>query len=109
MDDWISQIQRCFETGKVLYSRHARQEMVGEELGRILEKEVHESVLSGEVIEEYPDDKPYPSRLIYGRTNSERPLHVLCAFVPEDGLAVVITVYHPDPERWIDERRRIRS
>ena len=109
MSDWILKIRTCFETGNLLYSQHARREMMGEEFGRIFEQEVFEAVLNGEVIAEYPNDRPYESRLIFGLTGEGRPLHVLCAFMPEDGQAIVITVYHPDPERWADWRRRIES
>lgn len=77
-----------------------------EELGRIYEGEVHEAVLNSEVIEEYPDDQPYPSVLILGCTLTNRPLHVVCAYDSEEDTAVVITVYHPDSGRWIDYRRR---
>ena len=109
MKDWLATIKCCFQTDKVLYSRHSRQEMAGEEFGRVVEREVFEAVLGGEVIEEYPADKPYASRLIFGLTKQGRPLHVLCAFAPEDGLAVVITVYQPHPARWDEWRRRVKS
>jgi len=109
METWLDSIQRCFRSDGVLYTRHAREEMKQEEFGRILEQEVHEAVLCGEVIEEYPDDEPYPSRLIYGQTRSSRPLHVLCAYEPDDQMAIVITVYQPDPSKWIDWQRRRKS
>ena len=77
-----------------------------EEFGRIREEEVFEAIMSGGIIEEYRDDKPYPSLLIYGRTQNERPLHVVCAYSGEDDLAIVITAYQPDPNLWIDFKRR---
>ena len=42
--------------------------MEGEESGEIMDKEVFEAISMGEIIENYPDDEPYPSCLIYGRT-----------------------------------------
>lgn len=48
-----------------------------EEFGRIREQEVFEAIMNGEIIEEYVNDKPYPSMLIYGRAQSERPLHIV--------------------------------
>ena len=50
--------------------------MEDEEFGEIREKEVFEAVESGKVIETYPEDEPYPTCLIYGRTFGGRPLHV---------------------------------
>ncbi len=43
-----------------------------EELGGIREREVFEAVGSGKVIESYPEDEPYPSCLIYGKTSEGR-------------------------------------
>jgi hypothetical protein len=80
--------------------------MEGEESGEIFDEEVLEIVLSGKVIEYYQDDEPYPSFLIFGRTAKNRPLHAVCAFSKDEELSIVITVYQPDPERWIDFSRR---
>lgn len=77
-----------------------------EEFGPIYEHEVSEAIARGEVIERYDEDEPYPSVLVYGRTHQNRPLHVVCAYVPEDDLVIVITVYQPDPARWTGYRRR---
>jgi hypothetical protein len=102
----LDKIQRCFKYNKVLYTRHAKTEMETEELGEICEREVFEAIQNGEVIEEYPDDEPYPSVLIYGKTTKGRPVHTTCAYSGEDDLAIVVTVYHPDVKKWIDYRRR---
>jgi len=80
--------------------------MRSEELGPIWEWEVFEAVQTGEVIESYKDDKPYPSALVYGITSRSRPIHLVCAHADEEDMAIVITVYEPDPSRWIDHRRR---
>jgi len=81
-------------------------EMETEELGRIFDREVYAAVSKGDVIEEYPDDTPYPSILIIGRTPAARPSHIVCAYDEEDHMAIVITVYEPDPDLWIEFRRR---
>jgi hypothetical protein len=60
----------------------------------------------GEIIEDYPADKPYPSCLVYGETFSEEPVHSVWAYNPENQWVVLITVYRPDPKSWIDWRRR---
>ena len=83
--------------------------MKAEPLGPIVESEVREAILSGEVIHEYPDDKPYPSVLILGFTGNRRPIHVVAAHDPEKDRAIVITAYEPIPELWYDLRRRRRE
>jgi hypothetical protein len=90
----------------VVYTHHAKEEMRVEESGRIKEYEVFQAIRSGEIIEHYPDDKPYTSVLIFGRTSQERPIHLVCAYSEEDDLAIVITAYQPEPSQWIDYRRR---
>ena len=64
-------------------------------------------IINGTVIKDYPDDTPYPSRLILGYDN-ERPVHVVSAYNPADDTEYVITVYEPDEMRWSEnftERR----
>ena len=102
----LDKIQNCFTKNKVYYSRHAKVEMENEEFGQIKEHEIFESISSGQIIESYPNDKPYPSVLIYGRSKQNRPLHNVCAYNENDDLTIVITVYHPDPELWIDYKIR---
>ncbi len=80
--------------------------MRDEEFGSIADQEVYEAVCSGETINIYPDDKPYPSALIFGVTTAQRPLHIVCAYDKDDDYAVVITVYQPDPDQWEEYRRR---
>jgi hypothetical protein len=102
----LKEIQDCFRADKFLFSKHARDEMEAEEFGEIKEKEVHEAVLSGKIIESYPEDEPYPSCLIYGRTMENRPLHIVCAYSKDDDIVIIITAYQPDPEKWVDFERR---
>ena len=68
--------------------------------------EVFFSVLKGEIVEEYPTDKPYPSCLVYGDSFRGQPIHSVWAYNAKTKWAVLITVYRPDPERWIDWRTR---
>jgi len=82
--------------------------MEAEELGEIKDEEVFEAVSAGKIIENYPEDEPYPSCLIYGRTSENRPLHIVCAHSDDDNIAIIITVYQPHPERWLDFSRRKR-
>ena len=89
-----------------MYSQHAREEMEVEELGEIKDNEVFEAVLNGKIIEGYPEDKPYPSCLIYGKTSDERPLHIVCAYAEDADNVIIITVYQPRLDLWIDFERR---
>jgi len=46
--------------------------------------------------------------LIYGQTFNGDPVHSVWAYNELSRWAVLITVYRPDPERWIDWRERRR-
>ena len=104
--NWMRQIRKSFKSESVFYTRHAKFEMENEEFGRILDHEVYEAICNGKVIEKYPEDKPYPSVLILGRTKTNRPLHIVCAYNQDENLAIIITVYHPNPNLWIRYERR---
>jgi len=81
--------------------------MQSESFGLIRVEEVLEALNAGEMIEDYPEDQPYPSCLVLGRTLMDRPLHVVCAPVSTERRLIVITTYQPDPARWeADFKRR---
>jgi len=51
------------------------------------------------MIESYPDDLPFPSRLMLGWCDG-RTIHVLASDDSDNQVTVVITVYEPDPAQW---------
>jgi len=104
----IKKIRNCFELEKYLYSQHARQEMENEEFGEIIDEEIVETIFAGKVIEDYLDDQPYPSCLISGKTKKGRPIHIVCCHNAEEDMAIVITVYQPDPSLWVEWERRVK-
>lgn len=61
----------------------------------ILQNEVLSVLSHCHVIEDYRDDKPYPSALFYGIIN-KKPLHVVAALCESDSTIYIITVYEPD-------------
>jgi hypothetical protein len=74
---------------------------------RITIAEIAHVVETGVIVEEYPDETPYPSRLLLGWIG-ERPLHVVIADEKESDYTHVVTAYFPDPERWDEEFKRRR-
>ena len=102
----INKIKNCFRADRFLFSKHAKAEMELEEFGIIHTDEVIEVVFNGKIIREYLDDKPYPSYLIYGQSANNRTLHVVCAYSKEEDYSIIITVYQPDIDKWINYERR---
>lgn len=80
----------------LVFRVHAIQRMFRR---RITADDVRQVLATGEAIEDYPDDTPYPSRLVVGWCGS-RPIHVVAAENAESDETIVITVYEPDPARW---------
>jgi hypothetical protein len=66
---------------------------------KIAISDVHHVLQTGVVIEDYPDDTPYPSYLMLG-WKQLRPIHVVAADNQQELKTIIITVYEPDPERW---------
>lgn len=81
---------------RIIYRTHAVQRMWQR---NITPEEVVCTLENGETIEEYPDDSPYPSKLLLGWTKG-RPLHLVVADNQCDNTLVVITVYQPDLQNW---------
>jgi hypothetical protein len=88
---------------RIRITDHADEEAQAD---RLSYEEIFFSVLRGEVIEEYPTDRPYPSCLIYGESFAGEPIHSVWAYNAETKWAVLVTVYRPDPKRWINWRVR---
>lgn len=82
--------------GPLVFRVHAIKRMFQR---RISKDDVRQVLETGETIEMYPQDTPYPSRLVLGWRQT-RPLHVVAADNADTGETIVITTYEPDPEEW---------
>jgi hypothetical protein len=102
----IDNIKDAIQKNHVRISDHADEEA---EFDELTFDEIYFSVLHGEIIEAYPDDRPCPSCLIYGMTFSGDPVHSVWAYNEENQWAVLVTVYRPDPDLWINWRERKRT
>jgi uncharacterized protein DUF4258 len=98
----LQNVRRQLATGKFEFSRHAFRRVVER---NISEREIREAGAGAELIENYPDDKYSPSALLLGFTASGRALHFQVSFVETD-LTKIVTIYEPDPNEWVDYRRR---
>lgn len=85
----------------------------GHSIQRIFERgidpdDIENSLKTGEVIEEYPDDKPFPSLLILNFING-KAIHIVFSFDKTDETMYLITAYYPDESIWDDSFRFRRS
>jgi hypothetical protein len=65
----------------------------------ITTQEIERTVLQGETIQEYNDDRPFPSRLVLSFIE-RRPIHVVVAQNPTTQECIIITCYEPDVLLW---------
>lgn len=98
----LDEIKSKVGRDEIEYSKHAVDQAL---LRHISVQELREAVATSEVIEDYPADKYGPSCLLLGFTATARPIHVQVSY-PSRPVIKIITVYQPDPERWIDHRYR---
>lgn len=80
----------------LLFSGHAVRKMFERGLSKAL---VKSAIACGEIIVEYPDDRPYPSILALGFPNGI-PVHAVVAKGPGNDQCTVVTAYRPDPALW---------
>ena len=101
----IDALKRAVQEGRFIISRHAYRRMSqrGLQLSDLLL-----AMEAAEVVEYAPETQgyPLPTWLLLGWLPSGEPVHMLWAFDEEVGEAVLVTTYRPNPDRWIDYRRR---
>jgi len=93
------------DKGQIEFRIHALKRMFQR---RISSAAVLHVLETGVTVEQYPDDSPYPSRLVLGWWES-RPIHVVVADNIEEGIRIVVTAYQPDLEEWEPGFRRRRK
>ena len=99
----IQKIISAIQGKRIRITDHADEEAQADNLSF---DEIFFSVLQGKIIEDYPTDKPYPSCLIYGDNFHGEPIHSVWAYNKETKWSVLVTVYRPDPDLWLNWRER---
>ncbi len=100
----IEELRAKVGSGQFEYTQHAADQSI---LRHITVEEVRQVMATGEIIEEYPNDKYGPSCLVLGFTKVGRPIHVQCS-APSRPVLKIITLYEPEPNQWVNFRARRR-
>lgn len=90
-------IKQIAEKDRIAFKRHSILRMYER---KILADEVKEVLMSGEIIENYPGDRPFPSCLVLGYASNQRPIHTVVAVDERESMLWVITVYIPSTDEW---------
>ena len=70
----LREYQQLCQQGKILWTQHCLQRMQERDISRA---DVKRGIETGEIIEEYPEDYPNPSCLIFGYAVDGRILHIV--------------------------------
>lgn len=92
----IEFISKLIKENRLQWQRHALERMIERGIAR---SDVKHVLTKGEIIEDYPDDDPFPSLLVLGFVN-EKPLHVVTGIDKDEKWCYIITVYKPDPNHF---------
>lgn len=102
MKEVAKKIAEALEKQSIFWKDHFLQRMLQR---KITMKNIFDVLESFEIIEEYLDDKPFPSYLLIGHSEKE-PIHVVLSLNDEDVELYMITVYRPDKKMWDETYRR---
>lgn len=96
-------IQKMISAGKYEFRRHGLERAI---LRNINPLDIKHAILTGGIIEDYPNDPRGQSCLIWGKGRDGNDIHIVC------GLSYVkvwiITVYLPEKKEWLDPKTRRR-
>jgi len=95
--DFLLNIKKASKNNKVLLRKHA-DERAGKR--KISYSDILDVIMTGEVVEYYPDSKPMPACLLMKQAEGDIPLYVVCGFDGET--CYIITVHWLDSEKWSD-------
>ena len=93
----IEDIHNYCAQAKIKWYKHALERMQERDISRA---DVKKCIMHGEIIEDYPDDFPHPSCLIFGYTVNEKVIHTVVSLDVGNDSIGIITVYFPRTDKF---------
>ena len=94
----IDEIQKLLKANQCVWTEHVSERM---EQRNIVKEDVIRGILSGEIIEEYPDSYPFPSCLIWARLMNDKIIHIVVGC--DQKSIYIISVYIPNELKFEKE------
>ena len=94
----IETLRRYFHEDKIFATAHAAERF--HQRGINIE-DIRNAINFGEIIEQYPDDYPYPSCLVLGKNLCGEYIHAVLS--DEGSSSRIITAYFPDVNKWCED------
>lgn len=101
----ILELARTAAEKRMLFLLHITRQITRPDR-MISTSKIKNAVMTGEIIEDYPEDARGHSCLILGFGLYNRSIHIVCA--PKDEYLAIITAYIPNSSQWADDFRRRR-
>jgi len=91
----IEDLRTLCENGHIVWTTHVTMRL--QERG-IFPTDIINCITSGDIIEQYPNDYPYPSCLIFGTNTDGKYIHSVIGY---NGYELCfITAYYPTSDKW---------
>jgi len=100
----IEELRYAIKSGNFEWRKHILVRLAER---NITQDMILEVILSGEVIEDYSQDRPFPSCLIF-KMIEETPYHVVVGFDLEYKKAYIITAYKPTLDKFEPDFKKRR-
>ncbi len=99
----LNKLMELTTQNKIKWSTHCLQRMQERDISRF---DVKNCIINGEIIEDYPEDFPYPSCLIYGMVADDKVIHVVVS--TDNEYVYVITAYIPNSIKFQNDLKTRR-
>ncbi len=100
----IDVIKQMVKNEKIRWTNHVVVRLFQRNISQI---DVEKALLKGEIIEEYQNDYPFPSCLVYGINLNNKVLHIVCGSNGDE--LWIITAYYPDNIEWKEDLKTRRE
>jgi hypothetical protein len=101
----LAKLREALDRSSIEWEKHALERLISRSISR---HAVLQILRSGECIEDYPDDNPFPSGLFFG-LHQDKPLHVVAALDETAPEVYIITTYEPGQEHFEADFRTRRK
>jgi len=94
----IEELHKLCTDGTIKWTTHTLMRL--QERG-INPSDIKSCIINGEIIEQYPNDYPYPSCLLSGTSIAGKYIHIVTGV--GHGYLWIITAYFPSSEKWNED------
>lgn len=100
----IEDLKKYCIQSKIKWYKHALERMQERDISR---EDIKKCIMNGKIIEDYPDDFPHPSCLIFGYSVNDIAIHVVVSC--DDECIGIITAYIPNTEKFESDLKTRRG